>query len=503
MTKYYLRIEGVNLSNFVYDTQDVSTIRGGGLLLLDAVEDVEKELNEHAKSVNAITTGASSGLFEFDADNGENVRNKIETFLNNHDQLKHATFVVDVIEAEDDKEFPAKKEELIALNRWQQMQSPSLAVPSHTTNSNSDKIACWIDMVRPATQKYTDPETKKEVYLSKSVDVRRKHGREQKQKLYTDLPKHLRKFKESYEAPEFKKVEENSAWLSEKPIFTNDLNEISEGKDYGNLHNKIAVIYADGNDFGKFQRNFSKDELKKFDLLLKAYRSSFLLNLLDTMSKDNSWKNGDKYRIETLLWGGDEFMLVVPAWKGWETLNLFFKTSADWEFEDKKLTHSAGLVFCHHNAPIRRIKQLAHGLAEVCKNEKLFGTKGNYFAYQVLESFDHITGDVEAYLQKRSVSGDARSMILEGAKMGEIGGDNIAVLKADDDFARGKLHDIVKALRSGKQEEGATEEIEKIRKAAGEESRNALDNLKTLLHGNNSWLHIADLWDYIIEKEGL
>lgn len=28
--KFYLRMEGVNLANFVYDTQDLSTIRGGG-----------------------------------------------------------------------------------------------------------------------------------------------------------------------------------------------------------------------------------------------------------------------------------------------------------------------------------------------------------------------------------------------------------------------------------------------------------------------------------------
>jgi len=40
MSKYYLRMEGVNLNNFVYETQDLSTIRGSGLLLLKAVDDL-------------------------------------------------------------------------------------------------------------------------------------------------------------------------------------------------------------------------------------------------------------------------------------------------------------------------------------------------------------------------------------------------------------------------------------------------------------------------------
>ena len=42
MNSFLLRMEGVNLSNFVFDTQDLSTIRGGGLLLLDAALRVEE-----------------------------------------------------------------------------------------------------------------------------------------------------------------------------------------------------------------------------------------------------------------------------------------------------------------------------------------------------------------------------------------------------------------------------------------------------------------------------
>jgi hypothetical protein len=34
MSQYHPRVEAVNLGNFIGDTQDLSTIRGGSLLLL-------------------------------------------------------------------------------------------------------------------------------------------------------------------------------------------------------------------------------------------------------------------------------------------------------------------------------------------------------------------------------------------------------------------------------------------------------------------------------------
>lgn len=36
--EYYLSVEAVNLDNFISDTADLSTIRGGGLLLLHAID---------------------------------------------------------------------------------------------------------------------------------------------------------------------------------------------------------------------------------------------------------------------------------------------------------------------------------------------------------------------------------------------------------------------------------------------------------------------------------
>lgn len=481
-TTFYLRMEGVNLDSFVFDTKDLSTVRGGGLLLLESVDRVEEKLKEQCPEgkVGAISTGASSGLFKFEAESesrAHEIRDAIESALNRDEQLKHATFVVDVLPARGEENFAEDREQLIARNRWRQMSSPSLSMPSWVAEC---KEACATDLVRPVADESN--RRNKDGKVSESVWQRWQYGRESKRgKLYQQL-----------------------TGLPETVRFANDLKELTEESSKGNLNHKMAVIYADGNSFGKLQANFSKSRLTEFDEYIKKKRKEFLSKLVEQMDADpTGWKTtGGACRLETLLWGGDEFMLVVPAWKGWETLLLFYQESAKWEFDGKSLTHSAGLVFCHHNAPIHRIKALAHDLAEVCKDKQIFADKGNYFAYQVLESFDHLSGNVADYLKKMSVDDNPRSMILAGKDMAAVAG-TFAEVKEDDAFARGRLHGIVKAFRNGKGDE-AKNETEKLMNAVAGETRDKLDSLPRLLNGEaHRWLHICDLWDYVgLDKGG-
>ncbi len=137
---YYLRFEGVNLRNFIYDTNDLSTIRGGGLLLLNAPEEVQKIIKEELSGFDpdkdTISKGASWALFKIETDNEEiasTIKENIITRLNaeiDEDQpnpLRHATFVVDILKKTDS--YQQDRNSLHALNRWQQMQAPSLNIP--------------------------------------------------------------------------------------------------------------------------------------------------------------------------------------------------------------------------------------------------------------------------------------------------------------------------------------------------------------------------------------
>jgi len=464
--EYYLRVEAVNLANFIYDTTDLSTVRGGGLLLLDAIKRIEKRFEQ----LHAISTGASSGLFSFAATNlekAQTLQKEISDFLNHEQELKHATFVIDTLPASNT--FNEDKEKLLVLNRWQQIQSPTLVV-AENDQQNPEYPLCAIDHVRPSAN--CDEKGHGKPIVSESVFQRRNYGREQKQKFY-----------------------EQQTGLENK--FTHDLTELTDdeddGKNQGNLNGKMAVIYLDGNSFSGLQRELDKEGLQDFDKTIKEYRREFLHDLLFeiTQTNDSAWFYGSKIRLETLLWGGDELMLVVPAWQGCWTMNLFFEASKQWEFRGKSLTHAAGLVFCHHNAPIHRITGLAKQLGDLAKDKKdekgnKIGRRANYVAYQVLESFDHTCLDVEKFRQDSLGSSGLKAdeLIIRGDQMGQLGK---RMVKVKTVLAKGRVYKIIDAILRNK----PTEEL--IENAISKADLPDSPRLKKATF----WLHIIELWDYI------
>ena len=88
---FYLRVEAVNLSHFINDTNDLSTIRGGSLLLLEAMEKVEGiiknnspkkirpeeiEIADLEKQLNEINT--IQNLTSRDKNKKKNLREKLK-----------------------------------------------------------------------------------------------------------------------------------------------------------------------------------------------------------------------------------------------------------------------------------------------------------------------------------------------------------------------------------------------------------------------------------------
>lgn len=481
---YYLRFEAVNLSNFISDTNDLSTIRGGGLLLLDATEKAQELITKMLGSkYKTITKGASMALFELETDKtgALQIKQNLIDRLNSKTEddgkdnpLRHATFVVDVLEKT--AEFAKDRDKLHALNRWQQMQVPSLSIPQPAND------VCAFDKARPGSfEAYS--KSGKPIILSPSVALRKDYGKSQKRSSFYKTRTNLN--------------------LS----FTNDLDELSCAPNQGILNGKIAVIYIDGNKFGQVVRACKDSrEQAQFDEKLREGQNAILKALLQKARKLNNveWKNNDAIRLETLLWGGDELIWVVPAWLGWQTLNLFFKQADEHIKIDKKLlecsgynstagklTHAAGLVFCHHNAPIHRITALAHSLAEIPKKQDEYRYK-NMVAYQILESFDHAGTDIEQYRQKRSANlAQPEHMLIPAEKMEELE-KHVKRLK-NNDFPRRKSHQIIKAFGEKK-----TEQAESLQEKLFTDHLETLKKLKELCGGENAhWLHLTDLWDYL------
>ncbi len=394
---YYLRVEGVNLDNFVYDSSNLASIWGGGLLLLDAIERVAKELKTMIgeEAVHPISTGASSGLFKLELPDRQpadiqKVRQDLIRFLHQDSQLQHATFVVDIQEREK-QSFAEIQNQLAAANHWQQIQAPSLAIPRPAQQ------VCALNKIRPAPKTIYPGGTATPV--SSSIFQRREYDTEQKksefyrQRLVNDIP---------------------------DLALTNELGELTEASDKQGLHHKMAVIYIDGNKFGNFLRKHCKDEDAqiRFDESMKQGRNAILEQLIRTAWQDSElgWKTSDgKIRLETLLWGGDEIIWVVPAWLGFSVVEMFYalaqkhiiftetaegKNNLAKKKKGKRkkqkqaapithqLQHAAGLVFCYHKAPIHRMVDLAKKLADLAKEASKKDNR-SLLAYQILESFDH------------------------------------------------------------------------------------------------------------------
>jgi len=419
MSDYYLRVEAVNLDNFVYDTNDISTIRGGSFLLLDSVNSLAID-NDFKKLLRKISTGASTGLFQIIGDDPEDVKKRVKKYLSNKTD-GHTTFVVDTLDG-DSRNFKAIQEQLIAKNRWSQWQQ--LTIPWGKGWEGSD-FPCTLDGVRPemVIEHFIENKPKK---VSRSVKFRRDKGKELRNDIYAHI---LGQTSCPYE-------------------FTKNLELLSEDRDQGVLNKKIAFIYIDGNKFGRIRDEKCTEErmLQGFDRSVQEdFRKPVLQKLLFHMTDNYASQTADKkLRLETLLWGGDEIEWVVPAWKGWEVLRLFYEFDPPPAYEKIPLTHAAGIVFCHHNAPILQIRKLAHSLADIAKSNLTSIPKssehGDIFHYLVLESFDMLEGSLDPFLKHYYKPADYKELLLKGQEMQSF---SRHMKTVRSDFPRGKVYEII------------------------------------------------------------
>lgn len=484
---YFLRLEGVNQSNVLDDTAEISVRRSASLMLRQAILNI-KELVEKSP-INAITisSGASIGLFELIGINADSTKETVINKLN--EDYPFLTFVVD-IEAYQGN-FNITHERLIAKNRYQQFQQMTLVAPAPTQETNELNCPCEKDYLHPAAKKITKGDASYKV--SASVKTRFTKGKKQRQTFYRN------------------ELENN-----EEYDFTDDFADIARAsgmQDYANLNDKMAVIYLDGNGFGKIQQSCeSAEELQAFDKQNQDYRKEFLQALL----KHSVIYNIDhKIFMETLLWGGDEMILVVPAWKGMELMQFFYKQSKDWKFKnpktqkENKLSYAGGIVFCHHKTLISQVVKSAKELAENIKNSDE-GRETAYFDYLVLESIDYPTQSITDFWKLRY--GDAAYKRRTYLKPQQFPPDLDAILEK---LPRGAIYEIAQEWINHWEDpqrgnstvlEGKIERFIKVNKESIFEdlfkifnllSKNKPNNDIDKQHQNPAWIHLVELWDYL------
>jgi len=368
------------------------------------------------------------------------------------------------------------------------MQQFSVALPAWNTRLKEHKPVCPVDGIHAADQNKTISCPNENTFCSNSVSQRYLYGKDKKIKFVID--------------------EVGDSELE----FCNTLSEIAidDSKDNkkGNLNNKIAVIYFDGNGFGSIQAACkNEEELKAFDNTMQTKRKEFLMEFIKEFKNDSDFKNGNKLRLEILLWGGDELTFVVPAWKGLEFIQFFYNFTQNWQYQyhDKRkdLSHCGGIVFSQPKTSIHKLHDLARNLADNIKDNYKEGRENNWFDYLVLESVDYPTQSLEAFWQ---------------TKYGEFAcNDRIPVKSAHKDYT--ELNKLTQCLPKNQIYSLVVEWIEHNNNDSQYQER-----LKTLLSDNNislesvneilnqhfyfelekstvfkpwAWIHFLELWDYL------
>lgn len=519
----YLRAEAVNLSWVVFDTEDLSTIRGGGLLILDLEQSLRAALNNHGLSCSAvITKGASQIVVRID-DNLSVPMNQIpelvEKEFRSHPQLKVATILTAIC----DRPWAEARAHLLATIRRRQLESASLsltslAAASTATSPNTNRRNwCEIDLVRPAQS--TDRIADETYHVSSSVAIRRKFGKTAKQTFLAREKDVAWKPTDSTRTFAAARHFHQIASFDRAPGF--DLLRA----EHSNLDGKMAIFYADGNGFGKKQIEHcqSEEAQRAFTEMVFERQAKALRAMLDRAWSDSLgivdrrwWQVEEQtwhHRFETLMWGGDEVMFAVPAWFGLSVACDFFRTVESIN-EDRKgaskvesllpLTYSAGLVFCNVKTPIQQIVKLAKSRADAAKSWG--GEDTQKFAYAVLESLDEWSAPKEV----EPIAWSQLPQLIE------------AVTWMTRYFPRGSVYRIIDRLRDPSPDDQFKEFTRWFERACQDiplTARNQTthdDPTMTILDRFDlrkfsstrpqssivaDWYHLAELWDYVVADD--
>lgn len=485
--KHFFRAEVLNFDWTFLDTNDISIMRGGSMLASSSMRGLADRLARDGWHI-VEHTGASVLATQRKESSPELAEHIAWLKGESSDEEAPArawlTIACALTTALPDESDVAAATRLASLVRVQQLQMPALTLcPSKTVASSP----CVEDRLRPATRARHRGGQAEEA-LSEFSFIRWKLGKGSRQRFY------------------------GQEVGSEMGLtFTDDLHTLAAAPPEfaKHLKDKVALIHVDGDAFGSIRAACKTlDQVAFLNGAIKDGRRSFLIALLDRFKSNEAgaWQttaDPPACRLETLLWGGDEFELVVPGWLGLEVLAQFYEASAHWQVPhapDTPLHHSAAIVFCGVKTPIASVRKLAGRLVdEVMKSRK---TK-NCVAYEVLESFDHIGSDLEGHRQRTRPPGwDFRTQLIPGPALRQFL--SLGCSAKEHGIARGPLlHQYLDRFNA--REALAKQSTRKFQNRLPESQQGTFEALLALTPSEDevspaAWLHLPLLWDYLIPE---
>lgn len=487
-----VRVAACNFYETILDTDDLSAVRGGSLLLLEFPKALLKKFEEKNlfEDKQCIAKGASELLFMTTATE-EQIKEIYQQFIIS-ESYRYFTFVHAVARLPDENTFKTTLDKLVRECNLSQYRQPTVKEYA------GEDTVCGFTGVLPATR---EGEEKKQP-IAAGVKLRRDAGRRAKQSFYKEY---------------------QDTAIPDGKEFANEFSHMRPNTDEGtglpeSLKGKMVVLYLDGNSFRKARESdcARREKYRQFSDNVTAHRRKLLTEVVQHVVDTD--KSHDVLRLETLLWGGDEAMWVLPAFKAWEFMQVVQRNLNDKGIWGDDLTHSCGLLIAPYKAPIKDLRALVNSLGDVAK-ECPDGRKMNGVQIEFIKGFDLPGLSAGALRGEFLTDGDDhRAFQLDGSKWGEI---DKAMRDVKKNVPRSALQRIYQqAAREGLHRPGnaaeardfVSKELDRI-ETVGEKplDQNLRGYLTNGLPGAQDAAacyplvplrQILQLWDLVPEKEG-
>ncbi|WP_374763740.1 Cas10/Cmr2 second palm domain-containing protein [Yunchengibacter salinarum] len=531
---FVLQVEILNFVETMGDVRDLSTLRGGSRAALLAPKVVAKKFADRV-SVNGafeeLWTGASIGRFKISVDPSRYRDHDIQALLEKRDWLfaslktqpeetsgeaetvedfvnrilPHLTIGLAVEPDVSNQCWLTTRRALDRAIKGRQFKRPTV---DPALGGNAEKY-CPYDGVRPCTSKVHTPKEKADE-ASLSVAARRRYGQKLRQAFYEqELGRSVvpdRKFSDNFE-----EIAESTPKGIKLPL---------------SVQGKIAVLYLDGNKFTATREKAIRESNvplateKDFAENVKTAQRGLLRAVL---KKVCALQPEGVIPFETLLWGGDEYMFVFPAWMAFPVLETLADALRDEAWSEiaggqkQPLTHAVGLAIAHYKTPIRQLTEIARHIAD--EGKKALGNQSaNVIQMEIFESESATAGKSAITAHRKELfkgveekdftfllgeAGEDKQGLpslldladrVHALAAGESGKDE-ASPNGGEPIARSQLYHLIRHLE---QEAQATKiDQEKLREALGLEGDLLWDQFEDRGGRRRVLISFAELWDYV------